>query len=108
MVCRVGNLAPSTFLLETKLYTITESPSGEPFATTRRYFRVTFVSATLLLEGPVELTEIRPKAGMMYVFSIYFGDDIRGIWVGFSVRWRKKCSELMKHFKTNRFYVSCG
>ena len=38
---RVGSLAPSTFPTETKLYTTTESPSGEPFAIDQRYFRDT-------------------------------------------------------------------
>ena len=63
MVCRVGSLGPSTFLPETKLYTTTESPSGEPFAITRDRFVMNFVSTTLLLEAPAELTEIRPSAG---------------------------------------------
>ena len=61
--CRVGTLGPSTFPTETKLYTTTESPSGEPFEITQRRFRVTFVSTTLLLESPAELTENRPSAG---------------------------------------------
>ena len=38
----VGSLGPSTFLTETKLYTTTESPSGEPFAIDQRYFRDEF------------------------------------------------------------------
>ena len=62
---RVGSLAPSTFPTETKLYTTTESLSGEPFATTRIGFVIPFVSTTLLLEGPAELTEIRPSAGII-------------------------------------------
>ena len=41
VMARVGSLAPSTFPTETKLYTTTESPSGEPFAIDQRYFRDT-------------------------------------------------------------------
>ena len=42
IVCRVGSLAPCTFLTETELYTATESPRGEPFAIDQRYFRDIF------------------------------------------------------------------
>ena len=65
VMARVGSLAPGTFLPESKLYTTIESPSGEPFATTRIGFVVPFVSTTLLLEGPADLTENRPSAGIM-------------------------------------------
>ena len=61
--CRVGSLAPGTFLTEIKLYTTTESPRAEPFAITRDRFMIVFVSTTLLLEAPAELTENRPSAG---------------------------------------------
>ena len=66
VMCRVGSLGPSTFLTETKLYTTTESPRGEPFAITRDRFVISFVSTTLLLDGPAELTEIRPPAGTIF------------------------------------------
>ena len=72
---RVGSLAPSTFPPESKLYTTTESPSAEPFEITQRYFRVSFVWTTLLLEGPAELTEIRPSAGIIY-FQQWSGNQI--------------------------------
>ena len=51
------------FLMETKLYAISGTPSGEPFAKNQRRFRVIFVSTTLLWESPAELTENRPSAG---------------------------------------------
>ena len=38
---RVGSLGPSTFPTETKLYTTTESPRGEPFAIDQRRFHDT-------------------------------------------------------------------
>ena len=47
---RVGSLAPSTFLTETKLYTTTESPSGEPFAIDQRWFRDCFRVDNLTFE----------------------------------------------------------
>ena len=80
---RVGSLAPSTFLTETKLYTTTESPSGEPLAIDQRRFRVifviTFMLTTLLLDGPAELTEIRPSAGIIVISSVTIYETLRGL-----------------------------
>ena len=67
VVCQVGSCALTMSLTETILDMIMGRPSGEPFAKTQRYVRVTFVSTTLLLEGPAELTENRPSAGIMHV-----------------------------------------
>ena len=61
---RVGSSAPSTFPTESKLYTTTEAPSAKPFVIARIGFVIPFVLTTLLLEGPAELTENRPSAGI--------------------------------------------
>ena len=71
--CRVGSLAPNTFLTETELYTTTESPGGEPFAIDQRRFRDIFRVDNLTFGGS-RWADWNPAFGRENLQRSRFGD----------------------------------